>query len=123
MSARVLLRCCAIPLLAALGGCQSWQPVQVSPQVLVAERAPTELRVTLGTSERYVLQQPVASDSVIAGEFGFGRLSFPYSEVAVVEERRFSATRTVVSAGVAVLGFTIFKGWFSGSRVSQNPGG
>jgi hypothetical protein len=66
-----------------------------------------------------VLTTPTADGDSIAGEHRFGRIAFSTSDVRLIEEQRFSSVRTGVVAGIAVLGFTLFKTFFQGDRVTK----
>lgn len=111
---RCVLRATLMVSSVVLAGCQSWAPVHVSTPALIADRAPSELRITLRTSEQYVLQSPVADADSIAGVFGFGRVAFSHDQVEVVEERCFSAGRTLLMLGVGVLAWGLFEGVIGG---------
>lgn len=106
-----------IPMLL-LSGCKSWQPAAESPQTLIARYEPSSLRVTLRTTERLTLENPTASgDSIFGdGEFG-GRMGVPMAEVTLVEERRFSAVRTIITGSVAFVGYVLFRSFFDKPKV------
>lgn len=105
-----------LPLLVS--ACKSWQPAAESPQTLITRHDPSFLRVTMRTTERHTLQNPTATrDSIYGdGEFG-GRVGFHLDNVTLVEEKRFSALRTAVVAGVTFVGYTLFRQFFDQPRV------
>ncbi|MEX2179603.1 MAG: hypothetical protein WD801_12885 [Gemmatimonadaceae bacterium] len=86
-----------IPAIVLLAACTSWQPV-TQPERLVAAEEPVRVRVVRLDATRHTLYSArVTADSVVGFlNIGHGVIaSFSRDSVARLEQRRFSATRTV----------------------------
>jgi len=97
-----------------LQGCSSWRHRPLTPPAFGAAKPPSEVRVTLASGKRILLQSPVITgDSLIGIDFplveGFDsarRVALPLAEVHYEEARQANYGRTtllVVGVGIATL--------------------
>lgn len=102
-----LLRSVAIALMATLlAGCMMWEPVPLTPQVIVDSTR--GVRVTLRDGSRVNLRVPyMLRDSLIGSRYerGLGRVAIPLNEITMVEisEVDGHATASVVVGYIFVI--------------------
>jgi len=63
----------AVWLLASAGACTSWQTQEVSPQELIAQKHPDEIRVTLPDSSQVEISLPSLAGDTVLGTAKSGR--------------------------------------------------
>ncbi|HJR16014.1 MAG TPA: hypothetical protein VJ808_04105 [Gemmatimonadales bacterium] len=99
-----------ITLAQVAGACMSWQTQEASPEQLLAENPPDQVRVTRADGSTVLIVKPLISGDSLTGTLpgsapDSGRpLSLPLADVRSVEVRRVNAGRTALL--VAGLGLT-----------------
>jgi len=92
-------------LLLSLAACHSWRPTTASPQMLIADERPSEIRITLADGSVRMIRSPqIVSDSIVGStEFGLTRAAA--MDLRTVEVRRFNVLRTagLVAAHVGLV--------------------
>jgi hypothetical protein len=120
-------------LAASAGACTSWQAATVSPEQLITEKHPSDIRVTLKDRSRVELHQPaLVGDTLVGstdgeavvtsgggpggmgagGSMAEGRGTterrIPLSQAAFIETRHVSAGKTTgLVLGVTAAGFVV----------------
>jgi hypothetical protein len=95
-------------LLAPLGGCHSWQATEVPLPLLIAERRPDAIRVTLADSSVVTFERPTIDADSIRGLTPTGNVRAPVEDVRSLEVRRTSVPKSVafvVSKVAAIVTF------------------
>ena len=87
-----------------LSGCKSWQPTTLSPRQVIADSAPSSVRVTDVDGGTWTVPNPVMrNDSIVTSNTDpMGRPSLavgvPYADVNSLEVQRFNPVKTIVFA-------------------------
>ena len=100
----------ALPRVAVLAavllqtsGCSSWHTepgASVAP--LIANHAPSRVRLLLRTGQRLELRHPVLDHDTLIGLVGHDSARTAIADIATVAERRFSAGRTAARVGLSL---------------------
>lgn len=121
-------------LAASAGACTSWQTVDVAPEQLIAEKHPTEMRVTRKDLSRVELQNPRTAGDTLFGtvqpatvtvrnqsQYGPSSITtptvpmdsvtqarIPFNDAVRIETRHVSAGKTAgLVAGLLVVGAAV----------------
>ena len=89
-------------------GCYSWQPITASPQQLLPEERPQEMRVTSTGGAVFTLEDPSIVNDSIAGGTEFGPARMDAQDFRTLEVRRFSVPKSlgfVTLNAAAIVGF------------------
>jgi hypothetical protein len=101
-------RLVAALLLVLLTACYSWQPITASPQQLLPEERPPEMRVTSTSGAVFTFEDPSIINDSIAGSTELGPVRMDIQDLRVLEVRRFSVSKTLGAMALnaaAIAGF------------------
>lgn len=88
-------RLIAALLLVLLTACYDWRPITVSPQELISEEQPSDIRVTSTGGVTFTLENPSMDNDSIAGSTEVGPVRLAAKDFRLLELRRFSVMKTV----------------------------
>lgn len=82
-----------LTLVLPLAGCQTWQAVDVSPEILLATTPPERVRVTRTDGEMLILEAPELRAGAIVATAAPGAVLL--EDVRVLETRRVHVLRSI----------------------------
>jgi hypothetical protein len=95
---------CAVLLPCYLAACTSWKTQKVSPEQVLADEQPDNVRVTLIDGSQVEVFQPTVSGDTLTGLREGQRVSIPLASVSELELREGDSGKTVLLAAGIVIG-------------------
>jgi hypothetical protein len=78
-----------------LTSCSSWHVQPVSPEQVVSEDQPSEVRVTLVDSSQFVMKEPRVSGDTLSGLVSGGQQDILLSDISRMEVKRGNVLKTL----------------------------
>ena len=115
---RVLRRVLALMLMLSYAGCHGWRPAGLSPQQVISDEQPSQVRITLGSGEVATVSNPILLNDSIVGTNEEGEVRIASQDIRLLEVRQLEVGQTVIlsvllgaaAAGIALAALTSYVG-------------
>ena len=94
-------------LLCQLLACKNWQTQEVSPEQVITEQQPDQIRVTLTDGTQRFLAEPRLSGDTLIGHDGDQSVSLPLVEVEHIAVLKTDAKATTIVVVLGVVGVAL----------------